>query len=66
MSWNRFIRWRQKRHRQIDIDILWPAVRDHGLSLPMAREAFRLHIALDPDWRALTPEERDKIIDWLQ
>jgi len=63
---DRFIRWRQKRHRQIDIDILWPRARAHAFSLPHAREAFRLYIALDPDWRALTPEERDKIIDNLQ
>lgn len=30
-----------------------------------ARNAFRLHISLDPAWRALVEGERDRIIEVL-
>lgn len=43
-------RWWRKRQRQLDIEMLWPAIRRRPCSLYVARAAFRQHVIYDPAW----------------
>lgn len=52
-------RWWRKRQRRIDMEILWPSIKDDALhgqaskdrpSLYLARSAFRMHCLSDPAW----------------
>jgi hypothetical protein len=54
------------RRRRLDTEVLWPQVLYHASGVVRAaRNAFHLHISLDPAWRDLDEAERDCIIDRL-
>jgi hypothetical protein len=67
MKWlHRLNQWLQaklaERHRKIDLEVLWPAVKRDAFKrcpkykldpLETAREAFIAHMASDPAWRAI-------------
>lgn len=63
LSWLR-ARW-ARRLREIDIEILWPAMRDVAYTLVEARRVFRLHTTIDHAWSKLSGEEIDKILEEL-
>lgn len=64
------LRWLLKywhaHQRQLDVSILWPAIRNHVSSIELAREAFYMHTCLDPAWLDLSLEERVAIIEGLK
>jgi hypothetical protein len=54
------------RRRRLDTEVLWPQVLHQASGdVRAARNAFHLHISLDPAWRDLDEAERDCIIDRL-
>jgi hypothetical protein len=55
-----------QRNRSIDIDVLWPILRDRAESLDMAKNAFRLHVSVDSAWRHVSPVEIDTIMGKLK
>jgi hypothetical protein len=63
----RWLRQRSNARRQrLDTEVLWPQLLHQASGdIRAARNAFRLHISLDPAWRDLDEDERDRIIDGL-
>ena len=55
MNW--LTKWWKKRQRRIDVQILWPAIKDNSPSLDLARAAFLAHALYDPAWESLTDAE---------
>jgi hypothetical protein len=53
------------RQREIDAQILWPSFREQASSLEDARDAFRLHMAMDPAYSDMTAEQRDRYVEEL-
>lgn len=52
--------------RRLDTEVLWPQLLHQARGdLRAARNAFRLHTSLDPAWRDLDEDERDRTIDGL-
>jgi hypothetical protein len=64
-------RWWRWRQRRIDVEILWPAIRQQAFESPLcdpygrARAAFERHMAYDEAWRDVSAEDRARIIDSL-
>jgi hypothetical protein len=57
---------RNEARRRLDTEVLWPRLLHQACGdLRAARNAFRLHISLDPAWRDLGKDERDRIVDGL-
>ena len=54
-----------KRRRQIDLDILWPACKENAINLDHAKAAFAVHAFADPAWNDLDHDEKYAIIDRL-
>ena len=65
MMIDRLWRWlRQQSHaqrRRRDTKVLWPQLLQTYGDQDAARNAFRLHISLDPAWRDLEEDERHRI-----
>lgn len=63
-------KWWRKRQRVIDIEILWPAIKEEhrkiGEDVNRSRQAFFLHCAADPAWKDLTVWEIGAIVDKLE
>lgn len=54
----RFIqKWWWKRQRDIDMKILWPAMKDKTASIHAARRVFMMHAAGCPCWTRHYKEE---------
>lgn len=54
------------RRRRIDLEILWPSIRDKAPSIDRAREAFYLHAVNDEAWKELGFIEMGRIIGELK
>lgn len=54
-------RWRA-RQRKLDLEILWPVLRDATPDRALARETFRLHASQEMCWRCLSNAEREQIL----
>jgi hypothetical protein len=64
--WRWLRQQRNARRRRLDTEVLWPVVLyQASRDIRAARNAFRLHISLDPAWCDLDEDERDRIIDGL-
>lgn len=48
--------WRQRR-REMDVEHLWPKLRDHTDNINEAKSAFSVHAFHDPAWRELGTAE---------
>lgn len=44
------VNWYDARRRQIDIDVLWPQLKELAPDLDMARAAFMYHCINDSAW----------------
>ena len=61
-------RWlrQQSNARGRPLEVRWPQVLHQASGdVRAARNAFHLHTSLDPAWRDLDEDERDRIIDGL-
>jgi hypothetical protein len=64
--WRWLRQQRNPRRRRLDTEVLWPVVLcQASRDIRAARNAFRLHIGLDPAWRDLEEDKHDRIIDGL-
>lgn len=61
-----FRRWIQRRQRQIDIEILWPAILEKANDIEHAKTAFISYAVEDPAWCALSRAEFDRAIAALE
>jgi hypothetical protein len=57
--------WR-RRQRSIDLQVLWPACKDHAQDLDQARVAFAIHAYRDKAWLCLGEDEIRRQINELQ
>ena len=64
MLW--FGQWWRRRQRSLDLQLLWPSIREQAPSLEVAREAFSLHVAVDPAWQDVGPAELGRIVGGLK
>jgi hypothetical protein len=44
------VKWLHRANRRTDMDILWPACKEHATDLDQAKIAFYFHITNDPAW----------------
>lgn len=59
--WDRLvIRFWRKRQQAIDLDVLWPSVRQQAYDLDTARRAFRMHMQSDAAYSYMSDAERDE------
>jgi hypothetical protein len=64
--WRLIQSWWRARHRQIDLEILWPLCRDGATDLDYAKAAFAVHAFNDPAWLELGEAEIFDLIDGLK
>ena len=60
--------WRElhaARRRQLDINILWPVIRDRAQTLDMARDAFVVHVSIDDAWKGVSLSEIVRTVEKL-
>jgi hypothetical protein len=55
-----------RRLRRIDVEILWPSIRDRAITLNHAHRTFRMHAYQDKAWRILGTNEINRIVDGLK
>jgi hypothetical protein len=60
---NWLLEWWHHRQRRIDLDILWPSIRNNAASLDKAKQAFRMHAYCDRAWNGISRSEIDKILE---
>lgn len=61
MFW--IVRWWRKRQREIDLRVLWPALKDAEPDLERAKIGFLLHARIDPAWQGYTDDETLRRLD---
>lgn len=54
-----------KRRRELDIKILWPAIKEKSSSIEDAHDIFLIHTELDSAWNCVEIKERISMIDKL-
>ena len=54
------------RLRRLDIEVLWPEIRDKAPNIAEARKAFIRHADCDPAWLFLGVAKIDEIIGGLK
>lgn len=57
--------WQPSRQRQIDIDILWPSIRNQVNNLDKAHQAFKLHCMGDSAWKHISTSDISRIVEKL-
>lgn len=67
IEWVRkWVRGLQKaRQREIDVKILWPAIREECKTIEEARETFQLHMNMDWAYSDMTDVERRVYLESL-
>lgn len=53
--------WKQAQQR-INLQILWPSIREQASSQPLARAAFRAHMENDPAYNYMTEQEKAEYV----
>ncbi len=49
--------WWRKRQRDIDLDVLWPAIKAGASDIETAKTAFLIHAQSEPAWHDLSTHE---------
>jgi hypothetical protein len=50
------------RLRRLDLELLWPEIRERAASITHARMAFAVHVSRDPAWLFLGADKVDQIV----
>jgi hypothetical protein len=68
--WSRIVEWRSEHRRNLDLQFLWPAIRESalnmGLEIESARAAFAVHAFNDAAWLVLGQSEIELIVAGLE
>lgn len=64
MNW--LSRWWRKRQRRIDLQVLWPTLKEFCDNLPQARAAFFLHMQMDSAYADLSTDEKREYVEELK
>jgi hypothetical protein len=57
--------WWRARQRKLDLEVLWPQLRDNAGTPIHAKVAFAAHVLTEPAWLELGEEEIARVIDGL-